>query len=120
VHNGCLPDTLIARHMPSTGGKACNVKWLVALHGHPLAAARGGEVIKHRVVLNAAVVSEGDRVLAPSEPAAELWPLNMLEQEIEDRLADIRLEFLDVGGEACIHIESGPSGFRMSSQHRML
>src|ERR1700741_3673366 len=102
------------------GAKVRLVKRLIALHGHPVAPSHGREVIKNGVVLNAAVVPEGDRVLPPSESAAKLRPLNVLEQKVEDRLAGIRLKFLDAGGEASIHIESGPLRFRMGPQHRML
>jgi uncharacterized protein len=45
------------------------------LHGHPIAAAHGGKIVKHGVVLSATVVPEGDRILPPSEPAEKFWPL---------------------------------------------
>jgi len=57
------------------GAQVRLVKRLIALHGHPVAAAHRRDVIKYGVVLNAAVVPEGDRVLPPSEPAAKLRPL---------------------------------------------
>src|ERR1700686_600298 len=43
----------------------------VACDGYPVSRARVGPIVPHRVVLDAAIVPERDRVLGPAEAALE-------------------------------------------------
>src|SRR5204862_3374414 len=47
------------------------LEWAVACDGYPVSRARVRPIIPHRVVLDAAIVPERDRVLGPAEAALE-------------------------------------------------
>ena len=83
--------------------------------GDPGAGAGLGVVVPHRVVLHAAVVPEGDRVLAPAEAALEVRVRDVLEQEVEEGAALALGDPEDPPGEGPVDVEGGPPGRRGGS-----
>src|SRR6516225_8689544 len=85
-----------------------------------MAVALVRPVIEDRLVLRAAIVPEGDRVLLPFEAAGQFWRFNVLEQEGEQRVA-LRLTELDNARcEPAIDKQQLAAGHRMHTHHRML
>src|SRR5205823_1381791 len=72
----------------------------VALDGDPVAGAGVRPIIPHRVVLDAAIVPERDRVLAPAEAALEQRVGHVLIQVAQDAVALVARDAVDVAGEA--------------------
>src|SRR5712691_9420078 len=59
------------RHKGLSRPERCCLNRPVALHRDAVAGAGVGPIVPHRVVLDAAVVPEGDRVLLPAKAALE-------------------------------------------------
>src|SRR5499427_6421964 len=77
-------------------------------------------VVPHGVVLDAAVVPEGDGALLPAEAAVEFWRLHVAEEELEHSLALCPLELHDARGEAAVHEEGLAAGDGMGADDRVL
>src|SRR5215813_12022988 len=77
-------------------------------------------VVPHGVVLDEAVVPEGDGALLPAEPTVELGRLHVTEEELEHGVALRPLELHDVRGEAAVHEESLAAGHGMGADDRVL
>src|SRR5262245_5379445 len=77
-------------------------------------------VVPHGVVLDAAVVPEGDGALLPAEAALELRRLHVAEEELEHGVALRPLELDDARGEAAVHEEGLAAGNGMGADHRVL
>src|SRR5215470_7420655 len=78
------------------------------------------KVVPHGVMLDAAVVPEGDGALLPAEAALELRRLHVAEEELEHGVALRARELHDARGEAAVHEERLPAGDRMSADDGML
>src|SRR6266481_578747 len=85
----------MARFKP--GRRACRP----GRHTMPVPSLR--EVVPHGVVLDAAVVPEGDGALLPAEAALEFRRLDVSEEELQDRVALRPLELDDARREAAVH-----------------
>src|SRR5712692_6745330 len=81
------------------------IKRCVALDRHTMAVTALWEVVPHRMMLDAAVVPERDRVHLPAEPALELRRLDVTIEELEQRVALGPLELHDLRGEAAVDVE---------------
>src|SRR6266516_7394957 len=78
------------------------------------------EVVPHGVVLDAAVVPEGDGALLPAEAALEFRRLDVPEEELQDRVALWPLELDDPCREAAVHEERLPAGHGVRADDRVL
>src|SRR5262249_52036275 len=76
--------------------------WPIAFDRHPTAGSRLRVVVPQRLVLDAAVVPEGDRMRLPAEPALELLTGTKLAEKVEDGTAFVSRQLVDVGGEVAI------------------
>src|SRR5205085_877400 len=72
-----------------------------------------------RAVLDAAVVPEGDRMLAPVEAHLPLGGLDVVEQELEERVALVFRQLVDLRGLAAVDVEQFLSRPRMHRDHRV-
>src|SRR5436190_23603124 len=79
--------------------------WRIASDRHPTAGSRLRIVVPQRLMLDAAVVPEGDRMRLPAEPALEFLPGSKLAQKVEDRAAFFSRQLVDVGGEVAVDIK---------------
>src|SRR5262249_27291888 len=93
---------------------------VVAFDGDPVARAGVWPVVPHRVVLDAAVVPERDRVLLPAEAALEQWVGHVLEQVSQDAVALVARNAVDIPGEALVDVERLAAGHRMGAHHRVV
>src|SRR5260370_35398441 len=92
----------------------------VALDGDPVARAGVRPIIPHRVVLDAAVVPERDRVRLPAEAALEQRVGHVLVEIAQDAVALVARDAVDVAGEALVDVERLPAGDRMGADHRVV
>src|SRR5260370_12025267 len=92
----------------------------VALDGDPVARAGVRPIIPHRVVLDAAVVPERDRVLLPAEAALEQRVGHVLVEIAQDAVAFVARDAIDVAGEALVDVERLPAGHRVGADHRVV
>src|SRR5712691_11690917 len=92
----------------------------VALDGDPVARAGVRPIIPHRVVLDAAVVPEGDRVLAPAEAALEQRVGHVLVEVAQDAVALVARDAVDVAGEALVDVERFLAGHRVGAHDRVV
>src|SRR5260370_35671973 len=83
------------------------------------AGARMRVIVAQRVVLDAAVVPEGNRVGLPAEPHLEFLPRAELAQEGEDRAALVSRQSVDMGGEVAVDVERLALRHRMGANDRM-
>src|SRR5215470_2455877 len=79
--------------------------WPIAFDRHPTAGSRLRVVVPQRLMLEAAVVPEGDRMRLPAEPALEFLPGAEFAQKLEDSAAFFSRQLVDVGGEVAVDIE---------------
>src|SRR5262245_54975720 len=77
-------------------------------------------VVPHSVVLDAAVVPEGDGALLPAEAALELRRLHVAEEKLEHSIALRPLELHDTRGEAAVHEEGLAAGDGMGADDWVL
>src|SRR3982074_2451005 len=69
----------------------------IAFDRHPAPRARLRVIVPECLVLDAAVVPEGDRMGLPGEPHLEFLPRAVLAQKLEDRAAFFSRQPIDVG-----------------------
>src|SRR5262245_26483851 len=93
---------------------------LVAPDRHAVTVAPRRVIVPHRVMLDAAVVPEGDRARLPAEAAVELRRLHVAEQHLEHRLALRARELDDPRGESPIHEQRASPRDGMRADHGML
>src|SRR3954469_18637682 len=84
-----------------------------------IAAAGVGPVIPHGAVLDAAIVPEGDRVLAPAEAALEQRVLHVLVEIAEDAVALVARHAHKRAGEATVDVEALLASHRVRTNDRM-
>src|SRR5438034_6352698 len=96
------------------------VKRLVALDRHTMPVSALWEVVPHRMMLHAAVVSERDRVHLPAEAALELRRLDVAAEELQHGVALGPLELHDPRREPAVDVESLPARHGVRSHDRML
>src|SRR5271169_954759 len=72
------------------------------------------------MVLDAAVVPEGDRVLLPAKEALEQRVRQVLEEILQDAGALVARDTVNVTGEALVDIERLAAGHGMGSHDRMI
>src|SRR6478672_2686903 len=101
------------------GGSAAGSHRPVALHRDPVAGAGVRPVIPHRVVLDAAIVPERDRVLAPAKAALEQRVGHMLVKVAQDAGALVARDVVDVARKALVDIERLAPGDRVRAHDRM-
>src|SRR5262245_19899809 len=89
--------------------------WAVALDGDPVAGAGVRPVIPHRVVLDAAIVPERDRVLLPAEAALEQRVGHVLVEIAQDAATLVTRDVVDVAGKTLVDVERLPAGHRVGS-----
>ena len=97
------------------GGTGCLARpqeRLVAADSDPVAVPAVREVVEHGVVLNAAIVPEGDGVGLPLEAALELRRLDVAIEHLEQGVALVSLELRNAQGEAAIDVEALSAGYR--------
>src|SRR6266498_4035603 len=87
----------------------------VALDGDAVARAGVRPIIPHRVVLDAAVVPEGDRVLLPAKAALEQRVGHVLVEVAQDAVALVAWDAVDVAGEALVDVEALLAGHRVGA-----
>src|SRR6266704_39788 len=92
----------------------------VALYGDAVAGAGVRPIVPHRVVLDAAVVPERDRVLAPAEAALEQRVGHVLVEIAQDAVALVARDAVDVAGEALVDVERPAPGHRMGTDDRVV
>src|SRR5215470_7899378 len=102
------------------GPRSGSVEGLVPPNRHAMSVPTLREVVPHGVVLDAAVVPEGDGALLPAEAALELRRLHVAEEELEHGVALRARELHDAGGEATVHEERLPAGDGMSADEGVL
>src|SRR6476620_1429717 len=102
------------------GGSAAGSHRPVALHRDPVARAGVRPVIPHRVVLNAAIVPERDRVLAPAEAALEQRVGHVLVKIAQDAVAFVARQAVDIARKALVDVERLPTGHRMRAHDRVI
>src|SRR6185369_6543645 len=76
-------------------------------------------VVPDGAMLGAAVIPEGDRMLAPVEAHLPLGALDVLEQELEQRIALHRRQIVDVRGLAAIDVDELAAGPGMHRDDRV-
>src|SRR6185436_70066 len=91
----------------------------VAFDGHPAAGACLRVVVPKRLMLDAAVVPEGNRMGLPAEPHLEFLPGAELAQEIQDRAALFSRQAVDVSGEFAVDVQRLPLRHRVGANDRM-
>src|SRR5262245_40222839 len=77
-------------------------EWPIAFDRHAPARARLRVIVPECLVLDAAVVPEGDRMLLPAEADLEFLARAVLAQELENRAALLVRQPIDVGGEMTV------------------
>src|SRR5580704_8527599 len=92
----------------------------VARHRDAVAGAGVGPVVPHRVVLDAPVVPERDRVLAPAEATLEEGVRHVLVEVAQDAVALVARYAVDIAGEAAVDVERLPPGHRMGAHDRVV
>src|SRR5262244_3360531 len=101
-------------------GRSGTEEGLVAPDRHAMSVPTLREVVPHGVVLDAAVVPEGDGALLPAEAALKLRRLHVAEEELEHGVALRPLELDDARGEATVHEEGLAAGDGMGADGRVL
>src|SRR5205085_4995378 len=114
-----------ARWVPSPavrerGYSSVSLDRAVAFDGDAVARAGVRPVIPHRVVLDAAIVPEGDRVLAPAETALEQRVGHVLVEVAQDAVALVARNAVDVAGEALVDVERLLAGHRVGAHDRVV
>src|SRR5215470_18874582 len=92
------------RYQVTRAARALALIRSVADDGDAFHDAHLGPVVRARVVLRRAVVPEGDRVLPPAEAHLVLGMAGLVVENGEQAAALVRLEALDVAGEAAVHV----------------
>src|SRR6202008_4541406 len=93
---------------------------LITRDRHPISAAGVRPVVPHRVVLDAAVVPEGDRVLLPAEAALEQWVCHVLVQIPQDAVALVARNPVYVAGKTLVDVERLFAGHRVGADDRVV
>src|SRR5215813_3774207 len=101
-------------------GRSGTEEGLVAPDRDAMPVATLREVVPHGVVLDAAVVPEGDGALLPAEAALELGRLHVAKEELEHGVALRARELHDARGEAAVHEERLSPGDGMSADDGVL
>src|SRR6516162_1267447 len=87
--------------------------------GHAPAGARLRVVVPQRLVLDAPVVPEGDRVRLPTEPHLEFLARAELAQKVQDRAPLLSRQLVDVGGELAVDVERLAPGYGVGANNGM-
>src|SRR4051812_17353215 len=74
-------------------------------------------VIPDRLVLRAAVVPEGDRMGGPAESASPLLLVAVLVEVLEDGVAFLARDLVDVRGEVGVDVDDFAAGDRVADDH---
>src|SRR5262245_56626609 len=84
-------------------------------------AARAGlrVIVPECLVLDAAIVPEGDRMGLPAEADLEFLARAVLAQKPEDRAALLSRQPIDMGGEMAVDEQRLALGHRVGANHRM-
>src|SRR5229473_4080235 len=113
---GAAP-TLVQRYPQSSGAFLHRP---VALHGHPVSGACMRPIVPHRMVLDAAIVPEGDRVLAPAEAALEQRIGHVLVKITQHAVALVAWNAENAPGKALVDVKRLLAGHRMRPHNRVL
>src|SRR5258708_31866421 len=92
----------------------------VALDGHPVSGTGMRPVVPHRVVLDAAIVPEGDRVLAPAEAALEQRIGHVLVKITQHAVALVAWNAENAPGKALVDVKRLLAGHRVRAYDRVL
>src|SRR4029077_2759166 len=92
----------------------------ISQHRDPVARASVGPVVPHRVVLDAAIVPERDRVLLPAETALKEGARHVLVEIAQDAVAFVARDAVDVAGEALVDVERLAAGHRVGAHDRVV
>src|ERR1700687_107702 len=76
-------------------------------------------IVVERVMLDAAIVPERDRIRFPAEAAGEFRPHRMLPQEVQQRPALLDRHVLEADGKVAVDVEAFPAGLGMGANHRV-
>src|SRR5689334_18372713 len=92
----------------------------VTLDCNPVARAGVRPVIPHRVVLDAAIVPERDRILAPAEAALEQRVGHVLVQIVQDAGALVARDAVDVARKTLVDVERLAPGHGVRAHDRVI
>src|SRR6516225_11788910 len=90
-----------------------------ASNGHAPSGARLRVVVPERLVLDAAVVPEGNRVRLPVEPHLEFLTRAELAQKVQERAPLLSRQLVDVGGELAVDVERLAPGYGVGANNGM-
>src|SRR3954451_8897365 len=102
------------------GGSAAGSHRPIALDRDPVARAGVRPVVPHRVVLDAAIVPERDRVLAPAEAALEQRVGHVLVQIVQNAGALVARDAVDVARKAFVDVERLAPGHGVRAHDRVV
>src|SRR5215470_815651 len=110
---------LVARHFFSASASATTSqmrsKRPIAFDRHATARARLRVIVPECLVLDAAVVPEGDRMTLPGEPHLKFLTRAVLAQKLEERSALVPRQPIDMSGEVAVDEQRLAPGHRVGA-----